>query len=204
MKLWPMLLLAGYALTVHLSVSYGYPLPAVLALAALLLLSLMQAIVRRDRSSLVFLALYVLATLLMLRFAGLYGMLFLPPVALNLAAALFFMRGLLPGRTDLITRIALHVRPHRSARVLRYTRRVSWAWMWFSLALALLSAMLAVAAPLEVWSLFTNFINYLLLGSFFGAEFALRHIVLRGEPTAGLRETLQALSRVDFRRMFQP
>ena len=201
MRLWPLLLVA-YALTAHLSVTYGYPLPAALLLATLLALSLLRALRARDIGSLLFLGVYGLATLAMFEFAGLYGMLFLPPVAINLAVAMFFGRTLLPGQTDLITRIALHVRADRSERVLRYTRRVSWSWMWFSLSMALLSAVLAVDAPLEVWSLFANFLNYVLLAVFFLAEVALRRVVLRDEPESGLRDTLRAMRQMDFRRVF--
>jgi uncharacterized membrane protein len=201
MRLWPLLLVV-YALTTHLSVTYGYPLPAALLLATLLAASLLRALLARDLGSLLFLGVYGLATLAMFEFAGLYGMLFLPPVAINFAVASFFGRTLLPGQTDLITRIALQVRADRSPRVLRYTRRVSWSWMWFCLGMALLSAVLAMEAPLEVWSLFANFFNYLLLAAFFLAEVALRHIVLRGEPKSGLRDTLRAVSQMNFRRTF--
>jgi uncharacterized membrane protein len=201
MRLWPLLLVA-YPLTVHLSVIYGYPLPATLLLVTLLAISLMRAVVVRNRNSLIFLAIYILATLAMFEFAGLHGTLFLPPVAMNAAVALFFARSLMSGHTDLITQIALQVRPDRAPHVLRYTRRVSWAWMWFAAAMALLSAGLAAYAPLEVWSLFTNFLNYLLLVIFFVVELGLRRLVLRGEPQSGLRDTLRALARIDYRQVF--
>lgn len=202
MRIWPLLLVA-YALIAHLSVTFHYPLPAALLLATLLVVSLLRAVQSRDAGSLLFLGIYALATLAMFEFAGLYGMLFLPPVAINLAVAMFFARTLLPGQTDLITRIALHVRADRSARVLRYTRRVTWAWAWFCAGMALLSAVLAIKAPLEVWSLFANFLSYLLLGLFFLAEVALRHIVLRDEPASGLLDTLRAMRQMDLRRVFR-
>lgn len=201
MRFWPLLLVA-YALIAHLSVTFHYPLPAALLLGTLLAVSLLRAVQSRDLGSLTFLGIYAFATLAMFEFAGLYGMLFLPPVAINLAVAMFFGRTLLPGQTDLITRIALHVRADRSARVLRYTRRVSWSWMWFCLGMALLSAVLAVDAPLEIWSLFANFLNYLLLAVFFLAEVLLRRVVLRDEPGAGLRDTLRAMRQMDFKRLF--
>lgn len=201
MKSWPLLLVL-YALTVHLGITYGYPLPAVILLTTLLVTSLLKAITSRSVSSILFLSVYILATLAMFEFAGLYGVLFLPPIVINFSVALFFARTLLPGQTDLITRIAREVHPDRSARVLRYTRRVSWAWMWFCLGMALLSAILAVYAPIEIWSLFANFLNYVLLALFFLAEVILRRIVLHGEPRSSLRDTLHAMTRIDFRRIF--
>lgn len=202
MRFWP-LLLPSYALAAHLGVTYGQPLPAAVLLAALLAVSFLRMLRAHDFGGALLIGVYALATLAMLGFIGIYGMLFLPPVAANLAVALFFGRTLLPGSIPLVTRIALSLHPERSPRVLRYTRHVTWAWMWFCLGMAALSAVLAASAPLKIWSFFSNFLDYLLLGGFFLCEVALRRVMLQGEPAAGLRETLQAMGRMDLRRILQ-
>ncbi|HZE15429.1 MAG TPA: hypothetical protein VE197_06800, partial [Mycobacterium sp.] len=84
------MLLPAYALTAHLGVTYGQPLPAALLLIVVLTASLLRMLRKHDFGGVLLIGVYALATLVMLGFAGLYGMLFLPPIAVNLGVGVFF------------------------------------------------------------------------------------------------------------------
>lgn len=109
--------------------------------------------------------------------------LYLPPVVLNLLFALAFSRTLRAGAMPLIERsMRLHHDDNLSAAAIRYGRQLTWIWIGFFVASALLATLLAVFAPLEVWSLFANFLNYLLVAVLFIGQFVygyLRHDTMR-------------------------
>ncbi|OBS09410.1 COG4648 family protein [Acidihalobacter prosperus] len=200
MRRWPILLLA-YPIVAHLGVVYGTPVPAIILLIALLSLSFRQAMVRRERTHVLILTLYAVGTLTMIDWLGLRGALYLPPVMANATVAYWFARSLMPGQTDLITRIAAQIEPEMTPDLTRYCRRVSWAWACFSAALALATAAIAIAAPIEIWSWFTNFAIYLLIAGFFIGEWLTRIWVLGRGRTAGPLRILKSLPHFDYRRL---
>lgn len=98
------------------------------------------------------------------------------PEALYLAAASMFGRTLLPGREPLITRFArLEHRPFPDELV-PYTRRLTWIWALFLVALAAIEAALWLTASKAVWSLFANLLSYLLVAALFAGEYAYRRV----------------------------
>jgi uncharacterized membrane protein len=95
--------------------------------------------------------------------------------------AWIFGRTLFPPHEALITQLARRL--HRSdftPRIASYTRRVTWAWVGFFLAMALISIVLFAAASIEAWSFFINVLYLPLLGLMFVAEYAVRRYCLRG------------------------
>ncbi len=119
--------------------------------------------------------------------------LMLPPVLFNLAIGLYFARSLAPGRMPLIERIvrALNNGEVHHPDVPAYARAWTRAWAWILLALAAVNAALALLAepkglllglgvmpplsvPLELWSLFANLLNYLIVAVVFIAEYVYR------------------------------
>lgn len=119
--------------------------------------------------------------------------LMLPPVLFNLAIGLYFARSLVPGRVPLIERIvrALNDGQVHHPDVPAYARAWTRAWAVILLVLAALNAALAVlatpngvlislgftpvpAVPLELWSLFANLLNYLIVAVVFMAEYVYR------------------------------
>ena len=86
----------------------------------------------------------------------------------------FFLASLAPGRESIATMLARRSRGYLSPELLRYTRRVTWFWCWFSLGQLAGSLLLLVFAPLNVWSLFVNFCNFPLLMATLGAEYVYR------------------------------
>ncbi len=99
---------------------------------------------------------------------------YVPPVAIYGALLWFFGRTLAPGREPLVTAIARTVRGPAGAELERHTRRVTWAWCVFFAVMAVTLTLLALAAPLAVWSFFANVVSYILIGLMFGAEYAYR------------------------------
>ena len=106
-------------------------------------------------------------------------LLFIPPIAINLALAWLFGRTLLRGRVPLISRFALMEQETLSPEVAGYTRLLTWLWTALFVAAAAISLVLAVSGHHDAWSLFTNLINYLLVGALFLGEFAYRRVRFR-------------------------
>jgi len=117
------------------------------------------------------------------RFPGL--LLFTPPIVLNLALCALFARTLRRGEEPLVSRFARLSRGGRLAPdLVRYTRNLTRAWASFFLLMAVVSATLAVTAPLATWSLFSNLVNYLLVVVFFVVEYLYRRLRYRHHPHA--------------------
>ncbi len=102
-----------------------------------------------------------------------------------------FGRSLMPGRVALCTRLAAQEHGPLSADEVRYTRRVTAAWTLFFLVITAASILLFVAAPMQIWSLFTNFCVLPLVGAMFIAEYQVRRRVLPGVKRRGLLAALR-------------
>ena len=167
----PVLILA-YPLLVHLAVVLHQPLLQWLALCCLVAVPLYPRLRAGHLLNwLIYLALAAALFLLTRAGGGRYA-LFLPPIVFPLIGAWFFGRSLRVGEVPLITRIARASRGgNLPAELAPYTRGVTWLWTLTLAGMALLSLLLAVFAPLELWSLFTNFLNYLILGALFPLEY---------------------------------
>jgi uncharacterized membrane protein len=120
----------------------------------------------------------------------------LPPVAICLGLAWIFGRTLLPGRTPLISSIGERMRGALPERVARYGRRLTLVWTLFLGLLGLECLLLGLYASPFWWSLFANFINYLLIALLFVLEYPIRRRVLGDlEPTSFL-DSLRGSLRV--------
>jgi uncharacterized membrane protein len=189
----------AYPLWSHAAVTAGYPrFSAVgLAVAGLAFLLVSGSGIRSPRAWLpvaagVILGLYDLVGA---RPVGLY----LPPVVIHAALFATFARSLVPGRVPLLTLVARQVSGDVSARRARYTARLTKVWSVFLGLLLLESAVLPFVASVELWSLTTNVLNYVLVAGFFVAEFLFRSLYFRqwlNPLTFAAR-----LMRTDFRQL---
>jgi len=102
-----------------------------------------------------------------------------------------FATSLQRGRVPLCTRLADKVHGPLSAQELRYTRRVTVAWLVFFLLNIALSVLLFEFASLRHWSLFVNFCSIPLVLLMFAAEYAVRRVVLPRAQRSGLMATLR-------------
>jgi uncharacterized membrane protein len=103
-------------------------------------------------------------------------LLYLPPVAINLWFALLFGASLRRGSLPLVSRIARLERGTLEPELAAYTRRLTAIWTLLFLALATESLLLALFAPLELWSWFVNVWNYVFVGALFVGEYAYRRL----------------------------
>src|SRR5574341_2539028 len=103
-------------------------------------------------------------------------LLYVPPVAINLALCWLFGRTLRNGRVPLIARFAMMEQGELSEELARYTRTLTWLWTLLFAAAAAASLVLALSGSRDAWSLFTNLINYLLVAALFLGEFAYRRL----------------------------
>jgi uncharacterized membrane protein len=127
-------------------------------------------------------------------------LLFVPPIVINVMLAWLFGRTLVHGRVPLIERFAQIEQGALSAELAIYTRMLTWVWTLLFIAAALLSSALAMSGHRDAWSLFTNFINYLLVGALFLGEFAYRR---RRFPNYRHHSPLQLLRNVRGTNLFE-
>jgi uncharacterized membrane protein len=106
-------------------------------------------------------------------------LLFVPPILINAMLAWLFGRTLVHGRMPLIARFAVMEQGTLSAELAAYTRTLTWLWTLLFIAAALFSFALAMSGHRDAWSLFTNFINYLLVAVLFLGEFVYRRLRFR-------------------------
>jgi uncharacterized membrane protein len=189
--------LVSYALLQHYANTRGMaPLGA--ALAVLPLLSAWLLMARRTSRPLVSLSLAALAAGLLLghswpRIERSYPLMFmLQEVGVYLTLAAAFGRSLARGQAPLCTRWATMLHGPLPAPVERYTRTVTLAWTLFFVAISLTSAALYFAAPLRVWSFFSNFLTLPLAMLMFAIEYEVRRHRLPWMQRAGIAATARA------------
>ncbi|MHA1539405.1 MAG: hypothetical protein ACTSXQ_02900 [Alphaproteobacteria bacterium] len=105
-------------------------------------------------------------------------LIYLFPIIMNLGVGCFFGHTLLDGKTPLITHFATleEGKGNITKEKKIYTRRLTVLWVVVPFSLALTSFILAFLAPMEVWSLFSNIISYIILGTLFLGEHLYRYI----------------------------
>jgi uncharacterized membrane protein len=114
-----------------------------------------------------------------------------PHAMAYLALLAVFGGSLQPGREAVITTLARKSRGHLPAQVVRYTRRVTWAWCWFFLAQLVGSLMLLLFAPFDIWSLFVTLCNLPLIGVMLCAEYFYRQWRHAAHPPERLRDMVR-------------
>jgi uncharacterized membrane protein len=98
----------------------------------------------------------------------------IPHAIAYLSVLTVFAASLAPGRKAIVTVFAEKSRGELPPAVVRYTRRVTWAWCVFCSGQLLGSLSLMLFAPASVWSMFVNVLNPPLLVGMFCGEFAWR------------------------------
>lgn len=118
---------------------------------------------------------------------------YLQHLGTHLALAVLFGRTLRQPGEPLITRMARYIFGHTlSARKLRYTRQVTWAWTLFFLGNALVSTGLFFWATPAVWSVHANLLTGPLIAGMFLAEHLVRQRVLPPHERPGLADVIRA------------
>jgi uncharacterized membrane protein len=197
--LFPILLLT-YPLALHLGIYFSHIDLAVFYLAGLLVLPLLSASYARTRAGAWQIMAAVFAIITLVLSAGNELLIVkLVPLAVNGVLLWFFASTLFNGRTPLITRFASLMREDMPPAVLAYTRWATIAWSAYFLIMLTLSLLMALYAPIELWSFFSNVLSYVLLVLMFLLEFTVRRLVVHEHMDYSFSEFLQRLRRVDFR-----
>jgi uncharacterized membrane protein len=102
------------------------------------------------------------------------------------ALLVYFAGTLLPGHTDIVTRVAQRLNPHFHSGMRSYTRRVCIAWCVFFIAQIITSALLFWLAPVRWWLLFINALNVPLVLLMFLGEYAIRRRRFPGRQSTDL------------------
>ena len=187
-------LLLSYPAVTHYAVATGRPTVALMAVTALGLLAVIGLVPRLLARLVVGLA---VIPFIWLGPLSAHWVVLLPPIAINLALAWWFGRTLIDDREPLITRFArLESGEGRlDGRRLAYTRRLTWVWTLFFVAIAAASTLLAVTTSEVAWSWFANGASYGLALSLFLGEHLFRRMRFPGYTFASPLEQLRILVR---------
>ena len=120
----------------------------------------------------------------------------LPPVIIDLALAVWFGRTLAPGEEPMISWFARLVRgTELPPDLARYTRISTKVWTAFFVSMAAVAAALAVLATPWTWSVFTNGIDYLLVGVLFVGEYVFRRVRYRHHEHRPFADVVRTVAR---------
>ncbi len=208
----------AYPVVAHMAVVTRSVAVTAASLAVLASLVLLPRLVARSVLAWCLLPIVAAGLLWLARSNAAWLPLYATPVFVNLFGAWIFGHTLAPGKTPLIERLArlLHEPDGISDEIARYARKVTLAWTLFLSSLALLNLTLALLAqpdgvllmmgvhpvvtvPVEVWSLFANFIDYAMAVLFFLVEYAWRQRKFPEQPYRNVFDFVNRARRVGHR-----
>ncbi|MES2822093.1 MAG: hypothetical protein V4732_00730 [Pseudomonadota bacterium] len=193
-------LIAVYPALVHASVIFAMPSLQVVAVIFFLVGIFWPSLLRgRLIPWLVFSALTTTILLLGYFKLTLY-LLYLTPIVIPLALLIFFGRTLLPGRIPLITAISDAARGPLTPEMQKYTKLLTQLWCVIFLLLILWSIILACLQRPDLWSWFTNVINYGLVGAFFVIEFIVRKKLFPEHNHPSFLQYIRIIIKADMRQ----
>lgn len=193
--------LLAYPAIIHISVAFHRPLLVTGMWLAVSVVGLVVAVRRGSAPWSLLFGAVLTAGIALWWWGEVVDLMYLPPVLINVALMVLFGRTLLPGATPLVARIASLWRGSLDSAVALYTRRVTIAWTIFSALMVLEAIVLALFAPLHIWSLFTNFLNYVFVLLFFMIEYRLRLYCLPDHEHLSFRGFCRLLASTDFRTL---
>lgn len=98
------------------------------------------------------------------------------PVAISTLMFCLFFASLLKGQ-PMIEQLARLREPDLSAKGVRYTRKVTWAWCGFFVVNGAIASWTVLYADLATWALYNGVISYVLMGLMFAGEWLIRRRV---------------------------
>jgi uncharacterized membrane protein len=191
-----------YPLLVHLLILYKVPVVAVAGLVATSLVYFYTMLHLRagPRLRFVWMGMYALLAavgLLNLLTDTVYA-LYLPPLLINAGLMLVFGLTLRRASMPLIERLMRMEYPggELPEALVRYARQLTRIWVVYFATIVLVSLVLAVGAPLELWSLFANVLSYVFAILLFLAQYAYRALRYREFGVFMPWDTLRCIARV--------
>ena len=102
------------------------------------------------------------------------------PVLISAALLVTFSVSLVRGM-PMIERFARMQNPDLPPDHAVHCRQVTWVWCGFFVINGAIAAFLAVRGPLELWTLYSGLIAYVLMGVLFAIEYIVRRFRFRHE-----------------------
>jgi len=119
-----------------------------------------------------------------------------PHAMAYLTLLVVFAVSLRPGGEAVVTILARKARGALPGEIVRYTRRVTWAWCWFFAAQLIGSTLLLLCAPLDAWSLFVNLCNLPLVGAMLCAEYIYRQWRYAAHPAERMADMVRNFRQI--------
>jgi uncharacterized membrane protein len=208
----------AYPITAHMAVASRSVVITAVSLAVLASLFLLPRLVARSIVAWCVLPVVAAGLLWLAHSQAAWLPLYATPVVVNIFGAWIFGHTLAAGQVPLIERLArlLHEEGELPADIARYARNVTITWTLFLSGLAVLNLTLALLAtpdgillmmgvqpavtvPVEVWSLFANFIDYVMAGLLFLGEYAWRQHKFPKQPYRNFFDFINRARRVGHR-----
>jgi uncharacterized membrane protein len=184
----------GFPLLSHLAVMLGRPWLQCTAVACAYAALFFDPLARGRFGAWAGLLLFTIVDLVMIRMGSGNYALYLPSVLIPCMMLAGFAPSLLPGREPLITRIAESISGPLSPEQRAYTRGVTWVWTVAVSGILLVTVALLLFWSPQAWSLFANFISYLVLGALFAGEYAVRRLRFPEKTPLNFRDFLRSVS----------
>ena len=200
---WAALAIA-YACLMALATATQHARPAAWLLLGILALGVVQALYARQLGSLLFAGLNLVLVSSVFAFAGPIHAIGLTTAIIQAGVSTLFFRGLGTGKTDIVTRMACAIRPERSARELRYSRRVAWTWAITLAAMSAVSLSVNFISGGALWWWWMNVASYAVPIGLFIGEWLFRHWYLREDFRVSGPIDWQRVRSIDYARLFQP
>lgn len=118
-------------------------------------------------------------------------LIYLLPTVIPLLLLFTFGSTLLPGKTPMVTAIALSAEGSLSDEMQRYTRALTWLWVIVFVILAMESILMIIFAEAVLWSWVINIANPILIGGIFIAEFAFRKVRYPDHPHPSFKDYIE-------------
>jgi len=195
-------LLIIYPFVAHFAVSANQYLPAVVILFSVFTLLAWSMFAAGNRFIAVLLLLLLSVFSALLTWGNSLNILYVLPIILYMMLFIFFFTSLRKSSTPIITRFAILMENEVGEEKRIYTRTLTKVWaVFFAIMLVESLALILFASP-KLWSLFTNFINYIFIGVFFVAEYFIRIRMLPHLEHLGPLEFFYKLSKIEFKKLF--
>lgn len=187
-------LLFAFPLLTHLAVMLHRPWLQCAAVGCAYVALFLKPLAAGDPKAWGGLLLFAAGDLLLLELGdGAYA-LYLPSLIIPGLVLSAFAPSLLPGREPLITRIADSINGPLSPAQRDYTRVVTWVWVATLSLILLVTLALLLFWSDQAWSVFANFISYLLLGGLFAGEYAVRRLLFPDKTPLNFRAFLRSVT----------
>ncbi len=200
---WALLLLA-YVVLVAVATASGHARPAAWILLLILVLGSVQGLLEKNSTAALLALGNLILVAIMFALKGPFAALSLTTAMVQAFVSWLFLRGLRPGKTDIITIIAHAVRPERSPRERAYIRAVAWCWAVLMALMSLTSFTIAFIPTGAFWWWWMNVASYALPIGFFLSEWLFRQFWLHQELKAAGPIEWSRVRHIDFLRLFQP